>query len=139
MTDLLFPAPPVHTIPVEGESAAFPIHRIFCVGRNYAAHAAEMGNTPDYEAPFYFTKSPAHAIGSGANIPYPLETSNYRPFVLKLKAKPGIKDEIIAKYIGLDEKLIGIVITELQSMQLINEHGSLSEKGKFIIVTTTLI
>jgi fumarylpyruvate hydrolase len=77
MTDLLFPAPPVHTIPVESESAAFPIHRIFCVGRNYAAHAAEMGNTPDYEAPFYFTKSPAHAVGSGASIPYPLETNNY--------------------------------------------------------------
>ncbi len=77
MTDLLFPAPTVHTIEVEGESADFPIHRIFCVGRNYAAHAAEMGNVPDYEAPFYFTKSPAHAVNSGASIPYPLGTENY--------------------------------------------------------------
>lgn len=77
MSDLLFPAPSVHTIAVEGESAEFPIHRIFCVGRNYAAHAAEMGNVPDYEAPFYFTKSPAHAVSSGVVIPYPPGTQNY--------------------------------------------------------------
>lgn len=77
MSDLLFPAPPIRTIEVEGESAAFPIHRIFCVGRNYAAHAAEMGNVPDYEAPFYFTKSPSHAASSGVTIPYPLGTENY--------------------------------------------------------------
>lgn len=77
MTDLLFAAPFVQTIAVEGESAGFPIHRIFCVGRNYAAHAAEMGNVPDYEAPFYFTKSPAHAVASGAVIPVPPGTQNY--------------------------------------------------------------
>lgn len=70
MTDLLFPAPAVPTLPVEGESAAYPVNRIFCVGRNYAAHAAEMGNVPDYEAPFYFTKSPAHLVQSGAQVPY---------------------------------------------------------------------
>ena len=77
MTDLLFAAPVVQTIDVEGESAGYPIHRIFCVGRNYEAHAAEMVNVPDYEAQFYFTKSPSHAVPSGSVIPYPLGTENY--------------------------------------------------------------
>ena len=77
MPEFLFPVSPTPSIAVDGESAAFPINRIFCVGRNYAAHAAEMGNVPDYEAPFYFTKSPVHAVPSGATIPYPLGTENY--------------------------------------------------------------
>ena len=77
MSDYLFPAPSVATITVEGESAAFPVHRVFCVGRNYAAHALEMGGVPDYEAPFYFIKSTEHVIASGAEIPYPLGTENY--------------------------------------------------------------
>jgi len=63
------PAPPL--IPVTRETRGFAVRRIFCVGRNYAAHAAEMGNEVDREAPFYFTKS-AHALClSGATIPYP--------------------------------------------------------------------
>lgn len=54
----------------------------------------------------------------------------FQKIVLKFKAKPGIKDETIAAYTGLDSKLIGMVTSELQSKQLINEHGSLSDKGK---------
>lgn len=55
---------------------SFPVRRIFCVGRNYAAHAAEMGNEVDREAPFYFTKS-AHALcPSGQTIPYPAGTGD---------------------------------------------------------------
>jgi hypothetical protein len=54
----------------------------------------------------------------------------FQKIVLKFKARPGIKDEVIADYTGLDSNLIGIVIGELQAKQLINEHGSLSEKGK---------
>lgn len=77
MTDLLFPAPPVRTIQVQGEQAGYPVHRIFCVGRNYAAHAAEMNTVPDYEAPFYFTKNPQHIVLSGAEVAYPLGTENY--------------------------------------------------------------
>jgi hypothetical protein len=54
----------------------------------------------------------------------------FQKTILKFKIKPGIKDEVIAEYIGLDPKLISIVISELQSKKLINEHGSLSEQGK---------
>ncbi|MFN4100305.1 MAG: fumarylacetoacetate hydrolase family protein, partial [Pararhodobacter sp.] len=65
------------TIPVKDESAGYPVLRIFCVGRNYAAHAAEMGVEVDREAPFYFTKTPLHSVLSGATIPYPPKTENY--------------------------------------------------------------
>ena len=54
MTRHLFELPEAFSIPLEGEEARFPVRRIFCVGRNYAAHAAEMGNEVDREAPFYF-------------------------------------------------------------------------------------
>lgn len=64
------PTPPL--IPILGRNDGFPVSRIFCVGRNYAAHAAEMGNEVDREAPFYFTKSPLAICLSGAQIPYPL-------------------------------------------------------------------
>lgn len=70
MPDLLFNLPPVPAVPVRGAAACFPVHRIFCVGRNYEAHAQEMGTTADREAPFYFTKSPAALTLSGATVPY---------------------------------------------------------------------
>jgi fumarylpyruvate hydrolase len=73
----LFDLPEIPDIPVVGETATYPVGRIFCVGRNYAAHAAEMGNEVDRDAPFYFTKSPTAAILSGASIPYPPGTANY--------------------------------------------------------------
>ncbi|MCZ0814115.1 fumarylacetoacetate hydrolase family protein [Roseovarius sp. EGI FJ00037] len=73
---LLFDPPAMPLVPVKGDSRQFPLRRIFCVGRNYAAHAAEMGNEVDREAPFYFTKS-AHALClSGASIPYSLGTQD---------------------------------------------------------------
>ena len=73
----LFPTPDFPTIPVKGETAGYPVVRIFCVGRNYAAHAAEMGVEVDREAPFYFTKNPMHTLASGRTIPYPPGTENY--------------------------------------------------------------
>jgi fumarylpyruvate hydrolase len=68
------PAPP--SVAVAGESARFPVRRIFCVGRNYAAHAREMGKDPDREPPFFFTKPADAVVDSGAAVPYPPETSN---------------------------------------------------------------
>lgn len=77
MTNRLFETPQIPAIPVLGEAGEYPIGRIFCVGRNYAAHAAEMGVEVDREKPFYFTKSPASAVLSGATVPYPPGTTNY--------------------------------------------------------------
>jgi fumarylpyruvate hydrolase len=74
---LLFPAETAPVVPVSGETRGYPVHRIFCVGRNYADHAKEMGFEVDRESPWYFTK-PANAIvHSGATIAYPPETKNY--------------------------------------------------------------
>ena len=72
----LFDLPANPSVPVVGEAARFPVRRIFCVGRNYAAHAREMGSEPDREAPFYFTKSPWAICASGATVPYPPGTQN---------------------------------------------------------------
>ena len=75
MTETLFaPRPPV-ILPVEG-AAGFPVGRIFCVGRNYADHAAEMGHEVDREAPFYFTKSQYAVLLSGNDMPYPPRTND---------------------------------------------------------------
>lgn len=70
------PAPPV-AIAVEGDDRLLPVGRIFCVGRNYADHAREMGVEVDREAPFYFTKPADAIVPSGAAIPYPPGTANY--------------------------------------------------------------
>jgi fumarylpyruvate hydrolase len=86
--NLLFPAKPVPVVPVTGETRSFPVYRIFCVGRNYADHAKEMGFEVDREAPWYFTK-PAHAIVlPGAAIPYPPATSNFH-YEMELVAAIG--------------------------------------------------
>ena len=77
MTEFVYPPPPVVSVPVEGESRRYPIRRIFCAGRNYEAHAREMGVAVDREAPFYFTKSPDTYLPSGSTVPYPPGTSNY--------------------------------------------------------------
>jgi fumarylpyruvate hydrolase len=77
MSELIFPAPPVVAAPVRGQSGRVPIRRIFCVGRNYEAHAREMGVAVDREAPFYFTKAAEHYVASGSTVPYPPGTSNY--------------------------------------------------------------
>ncbi|SLN22997.1 Fumarylpyruvate hydrolase [Roseovarius albus] len=72
----LFPLTPAPEVPISGEDLSYPVRRIFCVGRNYAAHAAEMGNEVDREAPFYFTKSPSAICLTGAEIAYPPGTQD---------------------------------------------------------------
>ncbi|MCK0168692.1 fumarylacetoacetate hydrolase family protein [Jannaschia sp. S6380] len=73
----LFDLPALPRLPVAGRAETFPVGRVFCVGRNYAAHAAEMGNEVDREAPFYFTKSAFSVVSSGQTVPYPPGTSDY--------------------------------------------------------------
>lgn len=62
---------PVPTLPVRGTSKLFPVHRIYCVGRNFADHAIEMGHDPNREPPFFFQKNPDTLVLSGADFPYP--------------------------------------------------------------------
>lgn len=70
-------APPeLPSLPVRGSDRRFPVHRIYCVGRNYAAHAIEMGHDPDREPPFFFQKSPDTLLASGSEFPYPDKTED---------------------------------------------------------------
>jgi fumarylpyruvate hydrolase len=69
MADFVIPVPPVPSIPVNG-GGAFPVRRVYCIGRNYAAHAVEMGHDPDREPPFFFQKNPNNLDSSG-EFPYP--------------------------------------------------------------------
>lgn len=72
----LFELPPRPAVPLCGEDSQFPVHRIFCVGRNYVAHAQEMGLSPTKDKPIYFTKSPSDICHSRSTIPYPPGTQD---------------------------------------------------------------
>ena len=73
----VFAPMPTPSLPVLGEAARFPVRRIFCVGRNYAAHAREMGKDPDRDPPFFFTKPADAVVGDGETVAYPPETGNF--------------------------------------------------------------
>src|ERR1700760_2193111 len=75
MADYVIAPPPVPAVPVEGTSALFPVRRILCVGRNYAAHRAEMGGD-DREPPFFFSKPADAIVPPGHDAPYPSMTAN---------------------------------------------------------------
>lgn len=102
--------PPAPALEIRGETASFPVRRIFCVGRNYADHAREMGAEPDREAPFYFTKS-AHALAVPGAVPYPPGTCDLHHEVELVVAlgRPlfrATEDEaaaaILARAVGID-------------------------------------
>jgi fumarylpyruvate hydrolase len=78
MTGYLFPPPAVRSLPFEGETAEYPVHRILCIGRNYADHAKEMGSVIDKGSPFFFTKSLTAFAPTGQTLPYPPGTSDYQ-------------------------------------------------------------
>jgi fumarylpyruvate hydrolase len=76
----VFSPPPTYSLPVHGTRQRLPVNRLFFVGRNYYAHAVEMGRPVDktVEVPFYFTKSPATLVESGGTVPYPPQTKDYQ-------------------------------------------------------------
>ena len=75
---MTFVIPPVTqpSVEVAGSDERFPVHRIYCVGRNYAKHAREMGMDPDREPPFFFSKPADAVVANGTPVPYPPRTSN---------------------------------------------------------------
>ncbi len=78
-TKLLWAPAPTPSLAIRGSEQRYPVQRIFCVGRNYHAHAIEMGRPVDKATgkPFYFTKTPSTLVESGATVPYPCGTQNY--------------------------------------------------------------
>ncbi|MDQ0347325.1 fumarylacetoacetate hydrolase family protein [Ancylobacter vacuolatus] len=102
--------PGIPTLPVEGSDQLFPIHRIYCVGRNYAEHAIEMGHDPDKEPPFFFQKNPDNVITDGT-FPYPDKSSDvhYELEMLVAIGKGGVNipvesalDHVWGYGVGLD-------------------------------------
>lgn len=75
-TDYVIPPPEQVWLPVAGSDRRFPVRRVYCVGRNYAAHAVEMGHDPDQEPPFFFQKNPDNLVAGDGTFPYPSATSD---------------------------------------------------------------
>lgn len=111
----VIPNPPRVVLPIAGSDGLFPVRRVYCVGRNYGAHAREMGADPDREPPFFFLK-PADALqvvpgGEAIAHPYPPRTQNYH-FEVELVAALGLgghdipvenaADHVYGYAIGLD-------------------------------------
>ena len=71
MTKYVFSPAPVVSLPIVGQDEQFPVHRVYCVGRNYAEHAIEMGHDPDKEPPFFFQKNPDNLLVGLSEFPYP--------------------------------------------------------------------
>jgi len=129
------PAAPV-AVPIAGSQDSFPVRRVYCVGRNYAAHAREMGFDPDREPPFFFCK-PADAVvpvaeGSTLSLPYPPETSNLH-YEIELVAAIGKGGANIA----VDEALqhvwgyaVGLDMTRRDLQMSMREAGRPWELGK---------
>jgi fumarylpyruvate hydrolase len=89
MSDCVIPPPVTPSVAVAGSAARFPIRRVFCVGRNYAAHAREMGQDPEREAPFFFMKPADAVVAAEGIIAYPPATNDLQhevEMVVALKA-----------------------------------------------------
>ena len=76
MPDYVIAPPPIVAVPVAG-GGLFPVRRVFCVGRNYAEHAREMGHEPGREPPFFFSKPADALVVDGADVPYPPMTADF--------------------------------------------------------------
>ena len=88
------PADPV-SLPIAGQKKRFPVRRIYCVGKNYADHVAEMGDDVERSEPIFFTKSAETIVQNGADIPFPPNTRNLHHEVeLVVAIGPGPKDSI---------------------------------------------
>ncbi|MCV0426022.1 MAG: fumarylacetoacetate hydrolase family protein [Roseibium sp.] len=72
----VFPPRQHASLPITGSQDVFPVNRVYCVGRNYAAHAIEMGHDPDKEPPFFFQKNPDNLLLEGQDFPYPSKSND---------------------------------------------------------------
>jgi len=76
MTEFVIAVPKTPSLAVEGQSARFPLRRVYCVGRNYSEHAREMGHDPDREPPFFFSKPADAVVPARDSVPYPTLTED---------------------------------------------------------------
>ena len=132
MTEFVIAPPPPASVAVAGEDARFPVRRIFCVGRNYAAHAREMGKDPEREPPFFFTKPADALVDSGSSIPYPPETENFH-YEIELVLAIGTDGFRISKEQALDHVFgyaVGIDLTRRDLQFAARDKGRPWDWGK---------
>jgi fumarylpyruvate hydrolase len=127
-------APPTVTLAVAGKGKRFPVNRIFCVGRNYAAHAREMGKDPERDPPFFFMKPANAAIDAAATpvVPYPPKTMNYH-HEIELVVAIGQGGRDIAPEEALDHVYgyaVGLDMTRRDLQLQAREQGRPWEFGK---------
>jgi fumarylpyruvate hydrolase len=135
MTFVFPPEAPI-AIPIVGSDSLFPVRRVYCVGRNYAAHAREMGFDPDREPPFFFCK-PDNAVvpvayGTTLELEYPAETSNYH-YEAELVAVIGKSGSNIPLERALDHVwgyAVGLDMTRRDLQMKMREMGRPWEIGK---------
>jgi fumarylpyruvate hydrolase len=93
MTNYVFAPSPQTFVPVKGTEERFPVHRIYCVGQNYADHAIEMGGDPTRNPPFFFQKNPDNLVIDGGDFPYPPKTEDvHHEIELVVALKTGGSD-----------------------------------------------
>ena len=136
MTSYVFTPPAVVAVPVVNSDQKVAVRRVYCVGRNYAAHAIEMGFDPNREPPFFFCK-PADAVvpvqeGEVYDFPYPSETQNlhYEAELVAVIGKPGAN---IAVEEALDHVwgyAVGLDMTRRDLQMKMREMGRPWEVGK---------
>ena len=125
-------APAQPAVPIEGSDDQFPVRRIYCVGRNYRAHAIEMGSDPDREPPFFFMKPNGAIVENGATIEYPSETSNVH-YEIELVAAIGKGGRNIPESEALDHVWgygVGIDLTRRDIQNQAKETGRPWDMGK---------
>jgi fumarylpyruvate hydrolase len=120
------------TVAIEGSEDRFPVRRIYCVGRNYRAHAIEMGSDPDRELPFFFMKPTDAVVENGATILYPPQTNNFH-HEIELVVAIGKGGKNINKKDALDHVWgygVGIDLTRRDIQNNAKENGRPWDMGK---------
>ncbi|MES2262203.1 MAG: fumarylacetoacetate hydrolase family protein [Pseudomonadota bacterium] len=137
-TNFIFPPQAIVGLPVTGSEASFPVRRIYCVGRNYAAHAREMGFDPEREPPFFFCKpndaSSVVPVEAGATVtlPYPAQTRNYHHEIeLVVAIGKGGRDIAVADAAQhIFGYAVGLDMTRRDLQMRMREQGRPWEIGK---------
>ena len=140
MTTALFTLPPSPLAAVAGSDTAFPVRRIFCVGRNYAEHAREMGKDPERDPPFFFTKWAETLVPDGSVIPYPPATANFH-FEVELVAAIGHGGRDIATEKALDHVwgyAVGLDMTRRDLQLAARASGRPWDTGKNVEASSPL-
>ncbi len=132
MTDFVFKPRIVPSVAITGSSQRFPVHRIYCVGRNYADHAKEMGTDPKTEPPVFFSKPPDAVTANEAEVPFPPRTSNFH-YEVELVVAIGRAGSRILAETALDHVFgyaVGIDLTRRDLQQAARKRGEPWDIGK---------